>query len=431
MGKRHLELLCILLLIFLISCESKDTLTLGSGFVQSTANIVRTDTITVSTSTLLLDTLITSGKKIALVGRYSNDIIGSIKSRSYVILYNSSTSIDEESVYDSLVLKLIPSGYYYGDTSASFTISVNRVLQDIEFKEGESYLYNNSTFLFDSTENLGEKTFKPKPKKKQEIRIHISDQLGRNFFNKLKASTYAFNEDGGFINYFKGIVLNSRSTINRSILGFTSDTSILLNLYYHIGESENVKRVKFSPTSNELQFNEIISNRNNTLIQDISETPTSSSELENNSFVQGGLGLVTRIEFPTLRNLLEQDKSFEIIKAELVVQPSTMMEIDYLPKKLNLYATNKHNEFLGTITSESGTTLDGSLYIDYTYRENINYSWDITAYIKSLMGLNKSEYNGLLLLPESYNTGFEHVIIADQKKSHYRTFLKLYIFYYE
>jgi hypothetical protein len=431
MGKRHFKLLCILLLVFLISCESKETLTLGSGFIQPTANIVLTDTMTVSTSTLLLDTLVTSGKNIALVGRYSNDIIGSIKSRSYIILRNASSSVDEESIYDSLVLTLVPSGYYYGDTNTFFTISVNRVLQDIEFNESESYLYNNSHFDFDSTENLGEKTFNPRPNEKEEIRIHLSDQLGLTFLNKLKANSNAFEEDGGFINYFKGIVLNSRSAYNKSILGFSTDSSILLSLYYHISESDDVKSVKFNPASTDLQFNEIISNRSNTLIQDISETPTSSSELENYSFVQGGLGLVTRIEFPTLRNLLEQDKPFEIIKAQLVVQPSTMMEVDYLPQTLNLYATNKHNEFLGALTDEEGTTLNGSLYIDYVYRENINYSWDITAYIKNLTGLNPSEYNGLLLLPENYNTSFEHVIIADQKKSHYRTFLKLHLFYYE
>jgi len=350
MGKRRIELLYPLLFVFLISCESKDTLTLGSGFIQSTANMILIDTMTVSTSTLLLDTIITSGKSIALVGRYSNSTIGSIKSRSYVILKNESSTIDDESVYDSIVLKLIPSSYYYGDTSASFTISVNRVLEDIEFNENESYLYNNSHFDFDSIENLGEETFKPRPKEKKEIRIHLSDQLGLNFFNKLKASTTAFEEDGGFTNYFKGIVLNSRSTDNRSILGFSADTSILLNLYYHIGESEDVQRVKFSPTSTSLQFNEIISNRSNTLIQDISETPISSTELENYSFVQGGIGLVTRIEFPTLRGLLEQEKPFDIINAQLVIQPSNMMEIDYLPQTLYLYATNKHNEFLGTLT---------------------------------------------------------------------------------
>jgi hypothetical protein len=431
MGRRHFKLLGNLLFILLVSCESNDSLTLGSGFIQSTARIVFTDTLTVSTSTLLRDTIITSGKSIALVGRYCNEIIGSIKSRSYIILTNVCQSIDEQSVYDSLVLKLVPSGYYYGDTSSSFTIAIHRVLQDIQYKEGESYLYNNSHFDFDSTENLGEYTFMPKPKEKEEIRIRLNDFLGLDFFNKLKSSSNAFEQEGGFINYFKGIVINSSSEGNKSILGFSTDTSILLNLYYHVSGSDGVSRCKFSPVSTDLQFNEIKSDRSSTLIENISKIPTSSIDLENFSFVQGGIGLVTRIEFPTLKNLLEQDKPFQVIKAELIVQPSSTMEIDKLPQALNLYVTNKHNDLIGILTSENGAILDGSLYIDYIYRENTTYSWDVTGLIKKLTNLTKSEYNGLMLLPENYNCAFDYVIIADQKKSQYKTTLKLYILYYE
>nr|HPN23136.1 hypothetical protein [Tenuifilaceae bacterium] len=72
-----------------------------------------------------------------------------------------------------------------------------------------------------------------------------------------------------------------------------------------------------------------------------------------------------------------------------------------------------------------------SLNKDYIYRENTTYSWDITSYINLIVENPESEYNGLLLLPENYDKEFNHVVIANQQKSKYRTKLKLLILYYE
>jgi len=129
--------------------------------------------------------------------------------------------------------------------------------------------------------------------------------------------------------------------------------------------------------------------------------------------------------------LLLQNRKFEVIKAELSIQPSAEMDFSYLPSNLYLYLSNKHNDFITQLTDNDGNAVNGSLNKDYIYRENTTYSWDITSYINLIVENPESEYNGLLLLPENYDKEFNHVVIANQQKSKYRTKLKLLILYYE
>ena len=151
----------------------------------------------------------------------------------------------------------------------------------------------------------------------------------------------------------------------------------------------------------------------------------------NYSYVQGGTVLVTRIDFPTIRNLLLDDRHFKIIKAELVIQPSVIMNPDYLPDNLLLIVTNKHSDLLSKYTDGEGNDVKSTLNIDYMDRENSSYTWDITSFIEEITQVEESNYNGLLILPENYDSDFDHVIISDQKRSHFKTFLKLYVMYYE
>jgi len=395
------------------------------------------DSLTVNTSTLTLDSIITSNTQTALVGGYDKSV-GKVNSRSYITLGKSVSNINRDAVFDSISLNLVPSSYYFGDTMSLFHMTVNRVTEDIKYPVDDTYLYNVSHFAYDSVSPLGEVTFKPRPKEKKKIRIKIDDALGIDFLDKLKSRTNSFEDVGGFPFYFKGIVLNSyMNGNNKSIIGFsTTDTSITMSLYYHyLSSNGNIvkDRVKFEPSVGNTdikQFNQITSDRSGTDLSAISEVPTSSKLLKNYSYVQGGAGLVTRVDFPSLKNLLEQDRKFEVVKATLFVQPSVeTMESDFLPQKLNLCLTNKHNDYL-TVLSKNNVALDGSRYIDYINKENTRYSWDISSFIKQVLVSDKY-VNGLLLIPENYNKGFDYIIISDQKKSHYKTFLKLYIIYYE
>ncbi|HNV51384.1 MAG TPA: DUF4270 family protein, partial [Tenuifilaceae bacterium] len=371
----------------------------------------------------------TSGKSIALVGRYSDNNIGILNSKSYVLLNPSIYTLEEETVYDSLVLIVVPSGYYYGDTLANYSIKVHRVTEAIEKEKYDGLLSNNSHFEYD-TNPIGEKTFKPRPKSGNEIRIPMNDDLGLELTNKFKSSSNPFSEES-FTYYFKGIQLETSETTN-CILGYTvNDTSLYFRLYYHLEGYDETKYLDMKASSTNLQFNQITADSTNSVISKLSQETTDSEILNNNAYVQGGTGIVTRIDFPTLKTLLLQNRKFEVIKAELSIQPSAEMDFSYLPSNLYLYLSNKHNDFITQLTDNDGNAVNGSLNKDYIYRENTTYSWDITSYINLIVENPESEYNGLLLLPENYDKEFNHVVIANQQKSKYRTKLKLLILYYE
>jgi len=416
-------------IITLTSCTTKSDFSIGNGFIESDASMILTDTFSVKLSTLILDSIQTSGKSIALVGKYSDNNIGVLNSKSYVVISPSIYTLDEETVYDSLVLILEPSGYYYGDTLENYSIKIHRVTETIEKEKYDGLLSNNSHFEYD-TNPIGEKTFKPRPKSGNEIRIPMNDDLGLELTNKFKSSSNPFSEES-FTYYFKGIQLETSETTN-CILGYTvNDTSLYFRLYCHLEGYDETKYLDMKASSTNLQFNQITADSTNSVISKLSQETTDSEILNNNAYVQGGTGIVTRIDFPTLKTLLLQNRKFEVIKAELSIQPSAEMDFSYLPSNLYLYLSNKHNDFITQLTDNDGNAVNGSLNKDYIYRENTTYSWDITSYINLIVENPESEYNGLLLLPENYDKEFNHVVIANQQKSKYRTKLKLLILYYE
>jgi len=415
--------------VLLVSCSKDSELTIGKDFIKSTASLVYSDTMSLELSTLILDSIPTAGKKVALVGKYIDNNIGIVESMSYIHLGANTYSIDEESVYDSLVLVLTSTGYYYGDTLANYNLNVYRVSETIEVKDNAGYLSNRSQFgVYPNT--IGKKTINAKPLTNKEIRIPLDRQLGLEFTNKFRSSSNSFIDES-FTSYFKGIKLQVDGETN-SILGFLiADTLAVLKLYYHIEGTENVDSVDIKSYNTSRQFNEIKLDETNLLLKKLSQEPLLSKSLDNNSYVQGGAGIVTRIDFPTLKNLQFQNRKFEIINATLVIQPSLEMNLAYLPSKLSLFATNKHNDFIAQLADENGDAITGSLYQDNVYKENTCYSWNITSFLNHLINNQEDQYNGLLVLPENYDREFNHVVIADQQKSEYRTKLKLLILYYE
>ena len=418
-------------LIALLSCERGDQ-AVGANFFDPQGGVVEIDTITLNFSSFLLDSVKTSNTDVALVGLIEDADFGKISSRSYIMFGRPSvTQLSEDAVFDSLVLGFAYTGYYYGDTTGKLEFNIYRLTEKVECKESDTYLYNTSSFKFDEKKAIGHFSVVPKPLSKVNISTHLDASLGKEFVEILKKNNNDLTSSDNFVDYFNGIVLVANSS--KSIVGLdVNDTSMFLKLYYHLpNEVENESEVVVAtPYKTSLQFNQIISDRTGKVTGSIGLTPTSSLVTGDYSYVQGGTGIVSRVDIPSLTEVLKARKNLHVIKAELVVQPCYTVEKD-LPEVLNLYYTNKHNDFLQKISTSEGTALDGNLSIDYINRENTTYSWDITMYVKTVLGDNTSNLKGLLIVPEDYATGFDHVAIADQLKSKYRTKLKLYTVTYE
>lgn len=421
----------IFIMMCMLSCERGEK-SIGGQFLNQEGRLSLVDTFSVNLSTFTSDSVVTSGQKIALAGITNDPVFGKTTSKSYMVFgFPSVSQVSDDAVLDSLVLALTYTGYYYGDTLQKLNLGVHRLTEAVELDENTEALYNSSSFSYES-EPLGSISLFPRPASIDKITIQISNQLGNDFLDIFKKNSDKVKDDESFIEFFKGIVLVPSSA--GSIVGFdVNDTTLFLKLYYHIPSElgQDSKEIEFIPSTTSIQFNQITTSRANTPISKLGIAPTSANATGNCSFVQGCTSVITRVDIPFLNDFIQSHKNLEILRADLVIQPTLGQKVDDLPENFSIYYSNSHCEFVKELTSTSGATLDGNLQIDYVFPENTTYTWDVTSYVKQVISDNATKIEGLLIVPNDYHTTFDRVMFSNQTKSSYRTKLKLYTASYE
>jgi hypothetical protein len=377
--------------LIISSCTKSNEFTIGDDFVQSQTKLSIVDTFGVKMSTVLLDTsfMVSASSKVALVGTYKDAYLGNVSSESYFDLaYETFTRPDDKAVFDSAAIEMAYSKYYYGDTTALMTMTVHQLTEKIVPFATTTYLYNNSHFAY-SPESLGTLKFYPQPFSADTIlRIHV-DALGEELFNKIVANDQDVSSSEWFMDYIKGFVLVSDSSQSNVVLGFRADnTHLYLKLYYHIdtGEHED-KEISIAMGLANHQFNHVRNNLAGTPLAPIKSNGDvlTSDKTDNKAYLQGLTGLVIKAQFPSLQDLFLSER-WQILKAELIVKPDRdSWDFISLPPDENLYiySTNFNNTALNPLTNSNGEALRPILTEDKVYRENTNYTYDITRFINS------------------------------------------------
>jgi hypothetical protein len=423
------------LLSFLISCKQEES-NIGKQFVDVHSRVVRLDTMRVDVSTVLLDSITTSGKELALIGCYNDGEFGTITASTYCLFtYPAISVLNSTCEYDSATISIYPNGYYYGDTMELQSISVYRLKDDITLDE-DGYLYNTSHFTYDSVSPIAKTNgnIKLRPSKKQKVEMRVSDELGIDLFDRAKNIDDIYDNSTNFFNYFKGICIKSSSS-SSAILGYTaSDTSLMMNIYYHTTSTGVQSRLKFQLSGSSYQFNHISVDRSKTLLKNLKKgnMRISADSTNNEAFTQCGTGLVMRIDFPNLKDLHSLWQYATIAKAQLIVRPikQTYNEIA-LPDTMYVYKTDYNNNFLSAITDGNGYSLTGSLYIENIYQEETRYTYDITSYIKALMNDGDFSDYGLLMISPKLSTSFERAILGNSQNEQNKIELIIYYMIYE
>jgi hypothetical protein len=152
------------------------------------------------------------------------------------------------------------------------------------------------------------------------------------------------------------------------------------------------------------------------------------------SFVQGGTGIVTRLEIPYLKNLLQLHENLQILKAELVLEPvrNTYKTIQ-LPKRIGLYSSDKYNRFGSILLNvNTGSPLVGTLVVDEEYQEGTRYTFDVTSFIQSKITEATDEIPALLVTisPNEIYTTLDRLVLGSQINSDSKVILKLYYMNY-
>jgi len=180
------------------------------------------------------------------------------------------------------------------------------------------------------------------------------------------------------------------------------------------------------------QFNNIIhdftSTQLNTLFEQRNEL--SSTKTGGLSFLQGGIGLVIRVDFSSLQEILLFDRG-KIAEVQLSISPLRNSYNDFdLPPELILYESDNLNRRNELVLNNQGAVASSTLILDELYQEETTYLFDITKYLNDeLADSYVDPEKGLLVtLPsDDLKAGFYRLIMDAQNQN---TKLKIYYLSY-
>ncbi|MCC8187018.1 MAG: DUF4270 domain-containing protein [Bacteroides sp.] len=417
----------ILICIF-YSCWDDNNVA-GKKWVESSFTNIYTDTCTVELSTILLDSIPTSGDTLAQIGHYKDDLRGNLFSSFYTEYLIPSGSISENSdyAYDSLTITLIPSNNYLGDTLAvPQTMYIHQLKEVIDLDT--EYKYNVSDIAYDP-EPLTTFTFTPYRGRKDTIERRLPDELGDSIFNMLKNSDLRLSNQDYFRSFFNGLAFFGDCNDN-CINGFqVNDNSFAIKLYYRRLDATTTDQVIVFKPNTTYNFNKIEHDRTGTPFQELEsgrENVFPSQESEHLVYMQALSGIYVNIEFPYLNDLNKLGELAAIESAELRLYPVQYTYGDQapLPETLYLYTTN--DEY---VTDEYSDVQSGSLVIDEVYSEDTYYSFDITSFLQSNLGTSgNSRQKLMLMMPgDQFYSTVDGVIFGDRE--HPTSNSRLYVLY--
>ncbi|MCI0617942.1 DUF4270 domain-containing protein, partial [bacterium] len=234
MGSKRIALFASIIfssiLLFNACKENPGEFTLGEEFIESQTDLTVIDTFSVSLSTVILDSVITSGTGNLLIGSYRDNTFGKITSHSYFqIGVPASFDAENDDVYDSLNLFISYNKYSFGDTTKSQRISVHQLTENIELGNN-SAITSKTSFSYNPIP-IGSIIYTPKPNGAADtLAIRISDGIGFDLFTKLKDGSEILADNERFINYFHGLVLAADEAYEGSTIGFNAN-DVKLVLY--------------------------------------------------------------------------------------------------------------------------------------------------------------------------------------------------------
>ncbi len=357
-----------------------------------------TDTFTVRASTVLLDSVQTSGGSL-LIGRYTDPTLGVVEARSFFQVapfLGDTLKADPKAVYDSLVLALGYNGYAYGDTTRYQNILVHRLTDTLN----NSKVYLNASQVPYEAAALGQARYKlsQDPNQVAELRVKLSDAFGRELFGL--AGKPQSTDAAAFRNYVKGLAILPGAGNEGSVLGFSQ---AYVYVYYHVDTL--VKHYDLVMALNSTvprgRFARITSQRSGplaSLTKPGQALPTSASNGE--TYLHNGVGLVTKLEFPSLLNLrnLPQGK-VAINRAELILEPKPAPTNLANPQSLFLLETDDSNGLRKTPQgyAEFAAAEGAPASVNGTTFLNDQYQFILSSQIQQML-TGQRKATGLLVL---------------------------------
>lgn len=448
------QILSLLLALFTISCSTSsiEEFVLGDNFINDQTGVVMIDTLTIQSSTVKYDSIISNSSGRFLVGSNYNSFSGYKYANSFMTMKFDDGIEYTKFEFDSICLVLNYDTYYSGDTTITQTIDVYQLQEQMELED--SYLYSTSNFSYNPAA-LGSVNLKPQPNSHEEVSIRLSDKLGTRLTNMIKEKKDTITTQDLFLKFFNGLVIKARTQTKGAIIGFraadsgstedtgtTSDTETKpeIRLYYHLSPNPNDLHdlyYKFSFVTDGIYFNQISGDATGSLLENIDNTSNErvSKLTGNNVLVQSGIQTFAKLKIPYIDNLLKIGQNSALVGATLRLYPikGTYTSTTNLPDSLYVYSADRRNQLIGQVTIP-GSTSDyayARLTIQKEVEETVFYEVDISSFIESEL---KEELETNLSLMIGYGSSItkksaEHVVLGVANSGKYSPDLNVYYYH--
>ncbi|WP_271770365.1 DUF4270 family protein [Aquimarina algiphila] len=411
--------------ILTIACSKEEdipTLEVGQDFTSSNVRVISIDTFTVELSTYKIDSITTSSPSRILVGQYIDEIFGITIAKSYMELTPESYSIPNDAKLDSIALILNYDNYFYNDTLKTSSINVH-LLKD-EVRPEDDVFYNTSTIPYEEAP-IATKNYKPEPIREDSLHISIPIDIGQTLFDKIQEGD--INDKEELRNELKGFALLPGELDNSSIIGFSTDNTVTyLRFFYTLEDSEfeddeqtfdlGINVSESFPT----YFNNIQSNTDGTFFTTLTdqEINLSSTESNNRSYIQAGVGIITKIQFPTIKKIQEIPGTGTIVDATLRIKSPLQVYSNILPIRDSLFVNNidQNNNIgnqLANGTNNVFATIDES---DKEFNE-IVYEIPIGVYLESEISEAPEIDNGIAIFPQNFNDTVNRIVLEGENST--------------
>lgn len=425
-----------------MACEDPNTLNVSRVFSGNNLQTIYSDTFSVFTSTVQLDTFLSNNTGTMLIGRYKDDRLGQVSASTYFQLGPANTFLpDFRSYFDSLVMVFHYTHNFSGDSTKPMTINGYRLTEQMTIRNQPigtiklSALNYGSGFFTSSTvpqaaNPLFSGTIKLFPHT-DSVSIRLPDTLGQLWFRLAQLdSAHIFSRPGVFVtSFFNGVHLEADAGSQSAVVGFDTK-KFTVRMYYKKTLNNLLKQTHqdFNVFSTVYQFNNIQYDRTGTILSSLQTNQKISSVLTNDvTYVQGGTGLATRLDFPSVKTFFANNPNLILNAAYLIVSPEqgTYPKNLLPPKQLQLYATDDSNIPLSAIGA--GTA---PIVYDYQYGQNTNYSFQVYNYIFGQIKTGTTYITPLLLLSGgSVADNAQRVYLGDRVHPNTKIQLKIYYSY--
>jgi hypothetical protein len=419
MKTTNLPSLLFVLLLASCSVSSIEEFVVGENFVHDESGIVMIDTMTIKTSIVKFDSIISNSSGRLLAGGTYNTFSGFKNSNAFLEMTFTDNISYTNFVYDSLCMILTYDGYYAGDTTVTQTFSAHQLKEEMELNSNDE-IYTTSQFEYNNVA-LGSVQLKPSPNSKKNLSIRLSDKLGNRLAQMIKGKNDTLTNTTLFKSFFKGLVIKTEKDMNGAAVGFkvsgnsvtdsnsssgTGTSAPEIRLYYHLSPNPDFLSglyYKFVYGSNGIYFNQISGNSSNSLLEGLwdSGNEINSNLTDNKIIVQAGIQTFSKIWFPHVANLLMIGQNSGVIAAGLRLYPvkGTYSNSADLPDSLTIYTADRKNKLTGQMLLPDGkTTAYVTKKVITDVEETVFYQADITSFIISELneGLetNKSLFIG-------------------------------------